>query len=93
MDDGYGRTMVYAPGDPHATMLGGKYAYEYRLIAAQKIGRPLRDDEIVHHVNGDHTDNRPDNLEVMTRAEHMVAHDLHRRAVKSRQQKASGAAA
>jgi hypothetical protein len=74
--DGSKRTMVYAPGDPNATMMGGKYAYEYRLVAAQKLGRPLRSDEIVHHINGDSNDNRPENLEVMSQSEHIKAHGL-----------------
>lgn len=55
-------------------MDGGKYIYEYRLVAAEKIGRPLTADEIVHHVNGDVTDNRPENLEVMTQSDHIKRH-------------------
>lgn len=74
--DGHGRVMVYAPGDPHATLMGGTHAYEYRLIASEKIGRPLAKNEIVHHINGDHTDNRPENLEVMTQSEHIREHGL-----------------
>lgn len=83
-EDGHGRVMVYAPGDPHATMMGGTYAYEYRLVAAAKIGRPLSKNEIVHHVNGDHTDNRPENLEVMTQSQHLKEHGLHRSGVATR---------
>lgn len=69
-----GRIKVYAPGHPDARLDGGKYIYEYRLVAAEMIGRSLRDDEIVHHINGDHTDNSPDNLAVMTQAEHARLH-------------------
>jgi hypothetical protein len=69
-----GRVLVYAPGDPHATWGGGTHAYEYRLVAAQKIGRPLLPTEIVHHVDGDPTNNHPDNLEVMTQSEHCRIH-------------------
>ena len=68
--------MVYAKGHPDARLFGGTHIYEYRLIAARTIGRPLRADEVVHHVNGDHTDNRPENLEVMTQGEHLMAHNL-----------------
>lgn len=50
------------------------YAYEHRLVAEQKVGRRLRDDEEVHHVDGDKTNNVASNLEVVTRAQHCVEH-------------------
>lgn len=34
----------------------------------------LRDDVVVHHKNGDRLDNRPENLEVMTKTDHAVEH-------------------
>ena len=74
IQDGRGRAMVYAPNHPGARLCGGSHIYEYRLIAEQKIGRTLADNEIVHHINGDATDNRPENLEVMTQSEHAKLH-------------------
>ncbi len=38
------------------------------------LGRELRKYEIVHHLNGDGKDNRPENLQVMTRREHILLH-------------------
>lgn len=48
----------------------------HRVVAEQKIGRPLRSDEIVHHIDGDIHNNRPENLQVMTQREHI---EIHRR--------------
>jgi hypothetical protein len=72
--DSRGRSIVYAPGHPDARLFGGTHIYEYRLIAAEKIGRPLAANEIVHHINGDHSDNRPGNLSVMTQGDHFRLH-------------------
>ncbi len=41
-----------------------------RLIMAEHLGRPLRRDEHVHHINGDGKDNRLGNLALMTESEH-----------------------
>ena len=48
----------------------GVEVYEHRLVAEQMISRPLERDEVVHHIDGNRTNNSPENLVVMKRQEH-----------------------
>ena len=48
---------------------------EPRVVLALKLGRPLEKTEIAHHLNGNHDDNRPDNLRLCSSAsEHRSYH-------------------
>jgi len=51
-----------------------RYAYEHDLIAEEKIGRRLLDDELVHHIDGNRQNNEPANLAVETRSDHAREH-------------------
>lgn len=48
----------------------------HRAVMEAHIGRRLSEDEIVHHIDGDKTNNSIDNLVIMSRSEHS---SLHRR--------------
>jgi transposase len=62
--DGYIRVRIDAD-DPMACMANqGGYALEHRLVMAGYLGRPLRDEETVHHVDGDPSNNRLGNLQL-----------------------------
>jgi hypothetical protein len=68
----HGYILVKRPDHPDSDSRG--YVYEHRLVAAEKIDRAIRENEHVHHKNGKKTDNRPENLEVLTIAEHRARH-------------------
>lgn len=42
----------------------------HRIIAAAKLGRPLKPDEDVHHLDGDKLNFEPGNLQVLGHREH-----------------------
>jgi len=48
----------------------------HRLVAIAKYGIEAVMDNVVHHKNGVKWDNRPCNLEVMSRRDHALEHDL-----------------
>ena len=56
--DGYVRILV-----------DGKREYEHRVVMERNLGRALHDGENVHHINGNRSDNRLENLELWASAQ------------------------
>lgn len=67
-----GYVAVKAPWRTSAKRDG--YILEHRMVLEDAIGRPLRSDEVVHHINGDKRDNRLSNLTILTNSEHAALH-------------------
>lgn len=63
---------IHVPDHPRADNSG--YVMEHRLVAEERLGRFLEPNEIVHHKDGNKTNNSPENLEVLTRSEHVQKH-------------------
>jgi len=73
--DSKGYVSIYNPDHPNA-MCGG-YVPEHRLVMSEHIGRPLTDEEEIHHIDRDPDNNEIDNLVLC--ADHKEHGAYHRR--------------
>lgn len=80
----YGYIVVYSPQHPFARK--NDLVFEHRLVAEKYLlteensveingKRYLAPGYVVHHKNGIKTDNRPENLQIMTLSEHQTFHN------------------
>lgn len=76
-----GYRALHLPEHPQALKNPKMYGwvYEHRVVAEDMLGRPLYDDEEVHHLDEDKLNNHPENLLVLPSSQHMKLHGWLRR--------------
>jgi hypothetical protein len=53
-----------------------KKLFEHRIIMEEILGRKLKSNEIVHHIDENRLNNHPSNLQVMIRNQHIGMHTI-----------------
>ena len=66
-----GYKYIYMPEHPYCTK---RYVAEHRIVMEKHLGRYLTDNEVVHHLNGNKTDNNIGNLIVLSISDHSKLH-------------------
>ena len=69
-----GYILLYKPEHPLSNKVG--YLVEHRFIASEKWGSEAVKDNCVHHINGIKTDNRIENLKILSPSDHVRLHSL-----------------
>lgn len=59
---------------PHPKAGPSGYYYHHRVVLENKLGRLLLDDEDCHHIDGDKSNDSPENLQAISHSDHMKLH-------------------
>ncbi len=72
-----GYVLLYVPTHPYVTSIG--YVREHRLVIETYLGRYLKPEEIVHHINRKRNDNRLKNLYLFKNKQSHTAYETLKR--------------
>jgi hypothetical protein len=73
-----GYVVIYVPDHPKAFKPPNRtvgYYYEHIVVMEQLLGRSMADDEVIHHLDFDRSNNDLNNLLMLTRASHSKLHE------------------
>ena len=68
---------IWTPNHPFCDK--SKYVNKSHLVIEKIIGRYIQSNEVVHHVNFNVSDNRPKNLQLLTKGQHSALHNKLRK--------------
>lgn len=71
-----GRIMIWQPHHPFADQKG--YIRQSRLIMEQRLGRYPTKEEVVHHINGNKSDDHPENLWLFSSQSAHIKYELNK---------------
>lgn len=71
-----GYRLLFLPDHPKAMSNSNwvGYVYEHIVVVEKRMGRPLARNEVVHHLDGNRSNNRWENLLVIDRGQHAKLH-------------------
>jgi hypothetical protein len=71
-----GYRLLYRPSHPKAMKSSAwkGFVYEHVLVAEKSLCRSLADDEVIHHLDQNRSNNREKNLLVLLRGQHLKIH-------------------
>lgn|SRR3990167_9995242 len=70
-----GYVYIYSPYHPRVISHNKKYVFEHILVMEKKLGRFLRPNEVIHHIDGNVSNNSINNLKLFcNHSEHLKYH-------------------
>jgi hypothetical protein len=74
-------TLIIAPVDYPGKKYRNRYAYEHHVVYWKNTGKLLDSKYVLHHINGNKTDNYFENLKLMYLPEHTKKHNVPRKTI------------